>query len=77
MEASLIYRGRTMKQALVTGTANETDDAVLDLALDVARETRSSLFGWQVIRTDGTGVYDDPDDRDYGIERAVVTLHTD
>lgn len=64
MRVVQVEKGRTMKRVVLTDTTGETDEQVLDAALDAARETPSSLFGWVIDRDKARGV-------------AVVTLHTD
>jgi hypothetical protein len=69
MKAQLTFRGRTMKQVFVDEiSADDTDEAVLDLALAEAGETRDRLHGWAIHRytVDITGA-----------RRAVATLYTD
>lgn len=51
------------KRVVIHFVKNETDEAVLDLALSVTGEDRSSIFGWAISRGDG--------------DTAMVTLHTD
>lgn len=66
MRGHLMHRGHTMTQVLVRDIApSDTDGAVLDVALTTANESRSSLFGWTVVRLDSDST------------RAVVSLHTD
>lgn len=62
MHAIHISKGRTLKDVYLTDTAGEPDSAVINAALAAANETRSSVFGWAIQRTDNT---------------ALVVLHID
>lgn len=62
MRASVNLRGRSTTIVHVRDVTDETDDQILDEALRVAGETRSSLFGWTIDRT---------------LDVVVVALHTD
>lgn len=51
MFATGVYKGRTMKTVTIAGVHGESEDEVLNLALETAGETRSSLFGWRVTQS--------------------------
>jgi len=58
-----VYRGATIKEVAVTDVpASTSDDEILECAMRVAHEDRSSLFGWSVTRVgDGAVVRLDTD----------------
>jgi hypothetical protein len=64
MKASLHYRGLTVKEVLIEGISDESDEQIFDLALASQNETRSRLFDMRVARNT-----EDP-------SRALVTLYT-
>lgn len=65
MKSKVTYRGRTYKRVLVAGAMpSTTDDEMLHAAMIEAGESRSSLFGWDLVRSEDKTT-------------AVVTLHTD
>lgn len=55
MNAEVVYRGRTYKTVVVHDIQENTKDEIADIAMRVAGEDRSSLFGWTVTPYD-----DDP-----------------
>lgn len=64
MIATGVYRGRTIKSVtLIEVEESDTESRILDVALEAARETRSSLFGWAINNNGGPIV--------------TVDLHTD
>jgi hypothetical protein len=57
------HKGRTIKDVSFLDAANDSDESLIDAAIEHAGETRSSLFGWHVKR--------------YDEGSAVVSLYTD
>jgi hypothetical protein len=51
MFATGVYKGRTVKTVTIAGVHDETREEIIDLALEVARETRADLFGIRVTQS--------------------------
>jgi hypothetical protein len=46
-----VYKGQTLKRVTLADVADDATDAeLLRVALEAARETRSSIFGWDIAR---------------------------
>lgn len=64
MKVTEFSKGRTITKVRVEDVENVTDEAVLAFALSHARESKSSLFGWNFNREEND-------------EWVMVTMHTD
>lgn len=49
-----VYKGRTVKRVTIIGVVmGDLDSEILDLAMDTAGESSSSLFGSDIVKFDG------------------------
>lgn len=51
MFATGVYKGRTVKTVTIAGVWGETKEEIIDLALEVAHETRERLFDIRVTQS--------------------------